>query len=332
MSEMVGSNRSPDAESSERQAEHARIFREHRRLLFGIAYRMLGSVMDAEDVLQDAYLNWSAVDLAEIESPPAYLRTIVSRRCLDQLKSARVRRESYVGPWLPEPLRHDHESAGEPADWTAALPDDRPDAAAEYERGEILRESLSIAFLILLESLSPVERAVYLLREVFAVDFAEIAGVVEKSAENCRQILHRARDGVQRRRKRDAAPDSDRAAQLLEKFLQAMNSGDLPAFTALLAEDVRYHSDGGGVVQAALNIIQGADSVARFQLGVLKFLPEDVRLEPAVLNGTPGLVVYTADGQAYATLGADFAADGRVQNIYSVRNPEKLRHLAKFSE
>ncbi len=163
---------------------------------------------------------------------------------------------------------------------------------------------------------------------MFAVDFAEIAGVVEKSAENCRQILHRARDGVQRRRTRDVAPDPDRAARLLEKFLHAVRSGDLPAFTALQAGAVRYHRDGGGVVQAALNIIHGADSVARFQLGVLKFLPEDVRLEPCGLNGMPGLVIYTADGQPYATLSADFAADGRVQNIYSVRNPEKLRHLA----
>ncbi len=152
------SNPGMDAENSEPQAEYARIFREHRGLLFGIAYRMLGSVMDAEDILQDAYLNWSTVDLAEIESPPAYLRTIVSRRCIDQLKSARARRESYVGPWLPEPLRHEQA----PDDWPAPLPDDRPDAAPEYARGELLRDCLSIAFLFLLECLSPVERAVYL--------------------------------------------------------------------------------------------------------------------------------------------------------------------------
>lgn len=315
----------PEANRSSEQPAHSRIFREHRGLLFGIAYRMLGSVQDAEDILQDAYLNWSQADLARIESPVAFLRTIVSRRCLDQLKSARTRRESYVGPWLPEPYAP---AADGHADWIANIADDRPDAAAEYERGEILRESLSIAFLILLESLGPVERAVYLLREVFAVDFAEIAGVVQKSADNCRQILHRARAAVERRRP-GAAPDPAQAQQLLEQFLSAVRSGDLPAFTALLADDVRYHSDGGGVVQAALNIIQGADNVARFQLGVLKFLPADVQLEPRVLNGAPGLVIYAADGQVYATLAADFSPDGRVQNIYSVRNPEKLRHLAR---
>ncbi|MCR9141229.1 MAG: RNA polymerase sigma factor SigJ [bacterium] len=289
---------------------HLRIFDEHRALLFGIAYRMLGSVMDAEDILQDSYLAWSKTQPESIETPAAFLRTLVGRRCLDHLKSARVRRESYVGPWLPEPLRIES------------------DPAENYEREELLRESLSTAFLILLESLNSVERAVYILREVFQSDFTEVAGIVEKTPENCRQILRRAREAVNERRKRFVPPAPDAAARMLEQFLVAVRSGDIIKFTGVLADDVRLHSDGGGVVTAALNIITGLENVAKFQLGVMKFVPEDVQLELTVLNGAPGLVLRTAANEVYSSMHLDFAEDGRIQNIYVMRNPHKLQHLA----
>lgn len=303
---------------------HIKIFREHHGLLFGIAYRMLGSVMDAEDILQESYLAWSQTQPESIAVPAAFLRTIVTRRCMDHLKSARVRREQYVGPWLPEPFVRESIAF----DPLANAVDPTQDVAANYEREELLSESLTIAFLVLLESLNPVERAVYLLREVFAIDFEEIAGIIEKSPENCRQILHRAREAVNARRKRFAPPAPDAARRMLEQFLQAARSGEVLEFAGVLAEDVRLFSDGGGVVTAARNVIHGLDHVARFQIGVIKFVPPDARLDFAEVNGRPGFMVWTGRG-LYAVLSIDFAPDGRIENIYSILNPEKLRHFTR---
>lgn len=305
---------------------HLKIFGEYRGLLFGIAYRMLGSVMDAEDILQDSYLAWSKTQPEDIQTPAAFLRTLVTRRCLDYLKSARVRREAYIGPWLPDPLRTGEGGRDFAIDPIAEAADLSQDVAGNYEREELLRESLSTAFLILLESLNPVERAVYLLREVFDVEFAEIAGIVEKSPDNCRQILHRARAAVDARRKRFAPPSREDAARMLEQFLQAVRSGDILQFAGVLADDVRLYADGGGVVTAAMNIIYGREKVAKFQLGVMKFIPPDVRIEAASLNTGPGVVLYTPDG-VYSAMSVDFAPDGRIQNVYTMRNPEKLRHF-----
>jgi RNA polymerase sigma-70 factor (ECF subfamily) len=311
---------------------HLTIFCEHRGLLFGIAYRMLGSAMDAEDILQDSYLAWTKAQPESIETPAAFLRTLVTRRCLDHLKSARVRREVYTGPWLPEPILTGKSGAFDVSrasmQIVAGAADRGQDVAADYEREELLRESLSNAFLILLESLNPVERAVYLLREVFDIEFAEIASIVEKSAENCRQILRRSREAVNARRKKYASPPPEAAARMLEQFLSAVRSGDILQFADVLAEDARLHADGGGVVSAALNIITGSKNVAKFQIGVMKFVPADAQMELVSLNSGPGLILRTGDGDVYATMTVDFAPDGRILNIYTMRNPEKLRHFA----
>jgi len=281
-------------------------FDEYRPLLFSIAYRMLGSVMDAEDVVQDAFLRWQGASDAEIESPKAYLSTIVTRLCLDHLRSARVQREQYVGPWLPEPL------VTEPA----------PDVAET----SALHESLSMAFLVLLESLTPLERAVFLLHDVFAYDYAEIARIVGKSEANCRQLGHRARAYVAARRPRfDTSVEQQE--RLTRQFLQACTTGDLPSLVATLADDITLWSDGGGKVRAAPRPIHGADAVGRFLLGVLRKAPPGIETRAAEVNGQPGLVSYL-DGQPVGVLLFDIA-DDRIQGLRFVVNPEKLEHLAE---
>jgi RNA polymerase sigma-70 factor (ECF subfamily) len=279
-------------------------FDELRPLLFSIAYRMLGSAMDAEDIVQDAYLRWQKAADAEIESPKAYLSTIVTRLCLDYLRSARVQREEYVGPWLPEPLAV--EEAPDVAD-TAAL-----------------HESLSMAFLVLLESLTPVERAIFLLHDVFGYDFSEIAGIVGRSEANCRQLARRARGYVEARRPR-FEPSAAQQDRLTHQFLRACTTGDLPGLVATLADDITLWADGGGKVRAARNPIHGADAVARFLLGVLRKAPEGLDTRFARVNGQPGVVSYLA-GQPFAVLLID-VADERIQGLRLVVNPDKLQHL-----
>jgi RNA polymerase sigma-70 factor (ECF subfamily) len=280
-------------------------FDAHRPLLFSIAYRMLGSVMDAEDVVQDAYLRWEKAAEAEIQSPKAYLSTIVTRLCLDHLRSARAQREEYVGPWLPEPLMSD--PAPDVAD-TAAL-----------------HETLSMAFLVLLESLTPVERAIFLLHDVFGYEFSEIAGIVDRSEANCRQLARRARGYVEARRPRfeSSAAQQER---LTQQFLRACSVGDLPGLVATLADDITLWADGGGKVQAARNPIHGADAVARFLLGVLRKAPAGLDTRFARVNGQPGVVSYL-DGRPFAVLLIDVAGE-RIQGLRFVVNPDKLRHLA----
>lgn len=274
-------------------------------MLFAIAYRMLGSVMDAEDVVQDAFLRWQEAPEVEVRSPRAYLTTIVTRLAINQLRSARVKRETYVGPWLPEPL----------------VTADAPDPSASVE----LSESLSLAFLLLLERLSPVERAVFLLHEVFDFEYSEIAGVVEKTEANCRQLLVRAK-------KRMSAPegrfqtDPAQARRLVERFTAAVGTGDLAGLLEILAEDITLWTDGGGKAAAARNLVHGADHVARWAIGVQRVVPADTVYRPAVINGEPGFIAYSA-GRATAVLVFEIHGE-RIQAIYIVANPDKLQTLS----
>jgi RNA polymerase sigma-70 factor (ECF subfamily) len=278
-------------------------FDEHRKVLFGVAYRMLGTVADAEDMVQEAYLRWREAPHGEIDSPRAYLTTVVTRLCIDHLRSARVRRETYVGPWLPEPVLAD------------ALPDE-PVAMAE---------SLSMAFLVLLESLTPAERAALLLREVFDYEYAEIAEALGKTEANCRQLVRRARERISDRRPRfSASPDEQ--SRIVEQFLAAVGTGDIAGMVGMLAADATLVSDGGGKVKAALNPILGADRVARFFAGIAPKLPPNLRTHAAVVNGQPG-VVATLDGHPQGVLAFRIGSAG-IESVYLVSNPDKLRHLA----
>ena len=268
--------------------------------LFGVAYRMLGSVADAEDVVQDAFLRWQSADPAEVRSAEAFLTTVVVRLSLDELRSARVRRETYVGPWLPEPLLVDE------AD---------PLAAAE------LADSLSMAFLVVLESLSPPERAAFLLREVFGYEYDDIAAMLEKESAACRQLVSRARRNVDGRRQRYDA-DRRRGAELARTFVAACLSGDLDAMLALLADDATLWTDGGGVVKAARRVIVGGRKACRFLVAVTPNVPVGAVTHEVVVNGQPGLLVM--DGETpYMTMAFDVLG-GRIVGIRVVTNPSKL--------
>ena len=283
-------------------------FERYRSLLFSISYRMLGSVADAEDLVQEAYLRWREAPEAEVRSPKSYLSAVVTRLSIDRLRSARVKREEYVGPWLPEPLLSDRAEEG----------------ADPIE----LDESLSIAFLVLLESLNPVERAVFLLREVFDYDYEEISRIVGKSEDNCRQIARRARQSVAARRPRfDRSPAQEE--RLTERFVEACVSGDMEGLIGLLSEDVTLWSDGGGKVAAAPYPIHGPRAVARFLLGVLRTVPPGFSARPTQINGGRGVVGYV-DGHATSVVALDFE-DGRLRGIRIVVSPQKLRALPPSS-
>jgi RNA polymerase sigma-70 factor, ECF subfamily len=274
----------------------------HRGRLLGLAYRMLGSRSDADDIVQDAYLRFAGAD--DVRNPEAFLVTAVTRLCLDRLKSAKVQREIYVGPWLPEPV-FDAEGLG-------------PDAATE------LADDLSFALMLALERLSPPERAAFLLHDVFDVQFAEIAAMIDRTEAACRQLATRARRAVKDARPAPAA-SPDGHARLLNAFGEAVVSGNLTRLAGLLRDDAIAMTDGGGRKSAALNPIIGADKIARFFLGLArKHAGRDVRIEPAMINGTVGVLVYV-DGELDHSL--SMAIDGdRIAAIYIVRNPDKLRH------
>jgi len=280
------------------------IFTSTRPLLFSIAYRMLGSVADAEDLVQDTYLRWREAPEADVREPRAYLATIVTRLAINQLRSARSQRETYVGPWLPEPLVTDH--AADPA-----------------EPGE-LAESLSMAFLVMLERLSPIERAVLLLRDVFDFEYAEIAHIVDKSEANCRQLLARAKKHMGAAEPRFQV-DRAEADRLVQHFTAAASAGDMDGLLAVLAEDITLWADGGGKVKgAALRPVHGADSVARFVAGVIqRFVSPERTMRPARINGEPGFIVYVS-GQPLAAMILHIR-DGRIHTIYAIANPEKLQ-------
>ena len=272
----------------------------HRNLLFTIAYEMLGSAADAEDVLQEVWLRWAGVDLGSVREPRAYLIRITTRQALTRLRTLGRRKESYVGPWLPEPLL------------TA------PDVAEDVE----LADSVSMAMLLVLETLAPTERAVFVLREVFALEYDEIAEAVDKTPAATRQIAHRARAHIAARRPREA-PSAAETRSALDAFRRAVETGDLQSLLDVLAPDVVLLSDGGGLVAAATEPVVGADGVA----GVLGKIPAAAVLEPVQANGYPALVV-RVDG-AVTTVMAVRVADGRIAGLYAVRNPEKLSHVER---
>jgi RNA polymerase sigma-70 factor (TIGR02957 family) len=268
----------------------------HRNLLFTVAYEMLGSAADAEDVLQEVWLRWSGVAHDEVREPRAYLVRVTTRLALNHLRSGARRREEYVGPWLPEPLLTS------------------PDVAEDVE----LAESVSTAMLLVLETLPPTERAVFVLREVFDVPYDEIAAAVGKSEAAVRQVAHRARSHVQARRPRAAVSTGERDA-VIARFQRAATTGDLQALMDVLAPDVVLLSDGGGKVRAALKPIVGRDKVLRFLAGVV---PEDFELVPVWLNGAPAIQLVV--GGRREGVGTMLVEDGVVTRLYLVRNPDKL--------
>ena len=290
----------------------ARLFDEHRDLLMSVAYRVLGSVTDAEDAVQEAWLRWSGVDPLEVTDPPAFLVRVTTRLAIDRLRRAKARRESYVGPWLPEPILTGRDVAEDVA----------------------LAESVSMAMLVVLETLSPLERAVFVLREAFGMPYSEIADVLGRKEEAVRQLGRRARDHVQERKSRFEA-DQSAQRRVTERFLEATSSGDLDALMRVLAPEVTLVADGGGRALAPRRPVRGAEKVARFMLAVAteertaRFLRSigaettlDVRVHLAQVNGEPGVVVTSAT-RPISALVLDVASD-LVQTIHLVANPEKL--------
>jgi len=280
-------------------------FERHRRTLTGLAYRMLGSRAEAEDVVQDAYLRWHQADHAAIEQPRRYLGTVVARLCLDRIKSAQARREVYVGQWLPEPV---------------------VDEALDADCAGDLAHDLSVALMLVLERLSPLERASFLLHDVFGLDFAEVARALDRGEAACRQLAARARAHIQDGRPRFPAARED-GARLAAAFAAAAQSGDAGALMKILAEDAVLYSDGGGKRAAALNPIHGAEKILRFLAGIARKNPAlpAMAWRTATVNGLAGFVIREEDG----TLGtmAFEHRDARIVAIYVVRNPEKLRHV-----
>ena len=278
-------------------------FVQHRNLLFTVAYEMLGSAADAEDVLQETWLRWAGVDLDAVRDRRAYLVRITTRQALTRLRTLGRRKESYVGSWLPEPLL------------TA------PDVAEDVE----LADSVSMAMLLVMETLAPTERAVFVLREVFDVGYDEIAEAVDKSPAAVRQIAHRARAHVAARRPRGAVSSAE-TRDALDAFRRAVETGDVQGLLDVLAPDVVLLGDGGGIKQAVLNPVVGADKVARLMYAGMGRLTAEVSLRPAEVNGHPALII-RLDGALDTVLAVRFD-DGLISGLYAVRNPEKLSHMA----
>ncbi|MFE6870624.1 RNA polymerase sigma factor SigJ [Kitasatospora sp. NPDC057692] len=283
-------------------------FEVHRRYLGSVAYRMLGSFTDAEDVLQEAWLRWRAADRTAVADPRAYLTTVVTRLCYDQLGSARARRESYFGEWLPEPSLSYQDAPASPADLA--------------ERGE----SVSLALLAVLEQLTPAERAAFVLHDVFAVGFDEIAASLDRSPDATRQLASRARRRVKDGGRR-ATADPAEHRQAVEAFAAASARGDIEGLLAVLDPDIVWHSDGGGVVSAGARPVLGAVKVSRLVLGLVsKWVTAEAAVEFALVNGEPGLVWYARPGVVGGVM-AFAVADGRITEAFAVVNPEKLAHL-----
>ena len=284
------------------------VFEEHRPVLMGVAYRMLGRVADAEDVVQDAWLRWSAADRAEVREPRAYLVRVTTRLAIDRLRQVKARGEAYVGPWLPEPYVTD-------------FGDTVPDTA---ERA-VLADSVSLAVLVVLESLSPLERAVFVLREAFGYPYADIAAMLDRGEPAVRQLAGRARRHVDEGRPRYEVDPAQRR-DLTERFLAAAAEGDLAGLMEMLAPDVRLIGDSGGKSQAPLRILETADNVGRFLVAVAgKGVPE-MSFRFLELNGGPAVLVLSGDTPD-SVFQVDVSA-GRIRSVYIVRNPDKLRSLA----
>ncbi|MBI1277706.1 MAG: RNA polymerase sigma-70 factor [Anaerolineaceae bacterium] len=279
------------------------LYEQYRHLLFSIAYRMLGSAMEAEDMVQEAFLRYENVGDKEIQSPKAYLTTIVTRLCLDQLKSAKTQREQYVGTWLPEPIFTEQVANPEPEE----------------------TETLSMAFMVLLENLSPVERAVFLLREVFDYDYAAIANIVNKSEVNCRRYYHLAKQYLVERRPR-FEPSSDAQTKLVYQFMQAVSEGNMDGLTHVLSEDIVMYADSGGKAPAARIPQRGHQAVIRLLLGVFRLTTPDMRYELHDINGSISLMVWQADA---LILVMNFEiVNNQITGIRNILNPDKLAFLA----
>jgi RNA polymerase sigma-70 factor, ECF subfamily len=291
-------------------ADHVEAFQEYRPLLFSIAYRMLGSADEADDVLQDAFLRFQAEPLEVVRSPKAFLSTIVTRLCLNELKSARATRERYVGTWLPEPIFSEE---------IQQLPDPEK-RVTDYD-------SISIAFLNLLQTLTPPERAVFLLHEVFDYRYDEVAGILDKSEVACRKLFSRAKRYLAENRPR-FTPTAAEHHRILEQFMRASGSGDLKDLTAMLAEDVVFWADGGGKVRgAALQPVRGRDAVARFVVGVSeRFTPPGAIFGVADVNGRPTILVRNADGTPAIVVSIELDGE-RIQSIWAIANPDKLTRV-----
>jgi RNA polymerase sigma-70 factor, ECF subfamily len=276
------------------------LFEQHRPLMLSIAYRMLGTAADAEDVLHDAYLRWHSVDADTVQYPKAFLSQIVTRLCLDRLKSARAEREVYHGVWLPEPVL------------TGVSGEDSK------------MESLSMALLVVLESLSPAERAVFILRDVFDYEYGEVAEILGKDESACRQLLHRARQHIAERRPRYHA-SQEAHNTLLTRFVGAISEGNLEALTSLLTEDAVIFSDGGGKVHAAPKPVQGRDKMVKALTGGIRLVPPPIDAKIEVINGYAGIVVYSA-GKPHSVVTIELAEDGqKIRAVRLVLNPDKLR-------
>jgi RNA polymerase sigma-70 factor (ECF subfamily) len=285
------------------------VFEEHRPVLMGVAYRMLGRVADAEDVVQEAWLRWSGADRSEVREPRGYLVRIATRLAVDRLRQVKSRNEAYVGPWLPEPYVTD-------------FGDTAPDTA---ERA-VLADSVSLAVLVVLESLSPLERAVFVLREAFGYPYADIAAVLDRGEPAVRQLAGRARRHVEERRPRYEVDPAERR-DLTERFLAAAAEGDLEGLMSLLAPDVRLIGDSGGLSKAPLRVIETADKVGRFMYAVAQKGVPDPSYRPLELNGGAALLVLSG-GRPDSAVQLD-VVDGRIQCVYIMRNPEKLVSLGK---
>ncbi|MFE1882633.1 RNA polymerase sigma-70 factor [Streptomyces diastatochromogenes] len=284
------------------------IFEEHRPFLMGVAYRMLGRVADAEDVIQDAWLRWSRADREEVREPRAYLVRITTRLAIDRLRQVRARGEAYVGPWLPEPYATD-------------FADTVPDTADRA----LLADSVSLAVLVVLESLSPLERAVFVLREAFGYPYAEIAALLDRGEPAVRQLAGRARRHVEERRPRYEVDPAQRR-DLTERFLAAAAEGDLEGLMSLLAPDVRLVADSGGKAKAPVRILHTADKVGRFLVGIAGKGVLDLSYQLVEVNG--GHAVLTLSGDKPDSVFQVDVADGRITTVYIIRNPDKLRSLA----
>jgi len=282
----------------------------HRPQLQAIAYRMLGSMAEAEDAVQETFLRWHRQDQAqqvsEIREPKAWLITTLTRHCIDRLRAAKAQRESYFGMWLPEPVVE--EPAAEPVD-----------------RLE-LAESLSMAMLMMLERLSPDERAAFLLHEVFDTDYPDVARILSKTEAACRQLVHRAKERVKAGKPR-FVPSRAEQEKVMEGFKRAVASGDVAGLAALFSSDATLYSDGGGKARATVNPVYGAEKIARFFIGVRDKQPEGAEIVPRIVNGSLGYVVYVGDKVLQAN---HFEFDGdRIIEVHIVRNPDKLQHLAR---
>lgn len=293
---------------SPKDGETLELFEQYRPMMFSIAYRMLGSVSEAEDTLQAAYLRYRQLPAGSVASPKAFFSTMVTRLCLNQLQSMRMQRESYLGPWLPEPLLTEE------------------DPASPISQAEKL-ESISMAFLVLLERLTPVERAVFLLREVFDYSYMEVAEIIGKEEVGCRQILSRAKKSLAANRPR-FTPSNEQHQQLMQQFLNAVSEGDLAGLIRLLASDVRLTADGGGKVRgAATHPLYGPEAVAQFLIAVsLRYMQEVDTREIMEVNGEPAIMI-RVDGHPFVVISVTVVQQ-RIVDIRAIGNPDKLKHLA----